>query len=298
MFSNNSTLESQQWAQHFETVRAKARTLAHNLDLNALNIYKNDVQDLGSKNIVQYEIDCLGWYEAVKKVTDNMDIPQLKNYLNERTWDEVSLQIMLDRIHAIFNYPKENFLVRKLYKIPIGDVQTRLQNVIRLAEEFLEIQKANDLLYGTINKLNQRLGIENSSECLSYPHEIVKNPSAIYTYLAEIEPLIIQLNNSRDTLKQRLLVTDKLTNRYWEEKEALLKRVSKEAGYTDFEQLIQHYIQWKGDTNLNVPAYIYDKDVYPQSNTRHMAIDHSRRIWSTTRYNYSTNFECRGLFKR
>ena len=65
-----------------------------------------------------------------------------------------------------------------------------------------------------------------------------------------------------------------MAKQYWAEKEALLKKVAHEAGYTDFEWLINHYKNWDNLKQLNCPSYMLDNNnPLPQLNLDHVAID-------------------------
>ena len=65
-----------------------------------------------------------------------------------------------------------------------------------------------------------------------------------------------------------------MSQKYWSEKEALLKKVAHDAGYTDFKWLINHYKEWDKVKQLNTKNYILDgANPFSQLNFDHTAID-------------------------
>ena len=98
------------------------------------------------------------------------------------------------------------------------------------------------------------------------------SPDFICGYLAEIKPLRSALDDDK-ILKRRESLTKDLIDNYWIDKLGLFIHVAKKAGYPDFEDLIKHYIKWKGNSTLNEPTYSDENNVYQQLNTRQMAID-------------------------
>lgn len=193
-----------QWTHYLEVVRIKAQTLAYSANVPALNFYKNDVPEPEAKNIVQYEIDCLGWYKGVRNEVAGLNHAQLQVYLSQRNWDKVSLQIILDRINDVLGRSRQNFLEQELaekqaYKVPIETIQVAIQKAIHAVGETLEQQKANDLLYETIEKANRQIWPGDAEQygikLLEAPPEVVGNPKAIADYLAQIEPLTSALNS-------------------------------------------------------------------------------------------------------
>jgi len=67
---------------------------------------------------------------------------------------------------------------------------------------------------------------------------------------------------------------ESIAKQYWAEKEALLKKVAHDAGYMDFEWLINHYKNWDNLKQLNCPSYMLDNNnPLPQLNLDHVAID-------------------------
>ena len=188
----------QQQAHYLEIVCIKAQSLAYYPNIPALNLYKDSLPELEAKNIVQYEIDYLGWYGAVRNAIAGLNLPQLQIYINQRDWDKVSQQIIQDRINDVLGHPRRNFLEEELiakqnYQVPIETIQSAMQKAIHAVGETVEQQKANDLLYATIEQANRQIRPSDKEEhgltALEIPPQIIGNPEAIHRYLSQIEPL-------------------------------------------------------------------------------------------------------------
>lgn len=77
------------------------------------------------------------------------------------------------------------------------NVQTAMQQVAHTVGETVEQQKANDLLYATIEQANRQIQPNDVEQygfkSLNVPSKIVGDPEAIHKYLAQISPLTISL---------------------------------------------------------------------------------------------------------
>ncbi len=153
-----------------------------------------------------------------------------------------------------------------------GTLETRLQKLKaqRKPVEMSSLEWAGSLAIAIEDKLKYIKELNNdiwphhwNEETLQWVRQI--NPS---TGKANF----YNPNGAVDTLKYLIAEKQKvLAAQYWTEKEALLKKVSSEAGY-DFESLINHYCTWNETKQMN--HYVLNGEiVFPQSNSRETAID-------------------------